>query len=98
MEIHIPSIVVIVAFVAWNVITFLMYGIDKAKAKKDKRRISEKTLLLVALIMGALGALIGMIVFRHKTNKMKFKLGVPVCLLINAGVIFLLVHFGVLSF
>ena len=97
MEINIPSIVVIVAFAAWNVITFLMYGIDKAKAKKDKRRISEKALLLVALIMGALGALLGMIVFRHKTQKAKFTIGVPVCLLVNIGVIVLLVHLGVLS-
>jgi len=91
--------IVIAVFVVWNIVTFLMYGIDKAKAKRDNvRRISEKTLLLVALIMGALGALVGMGVFRHKTKKLKFTLGVPVCLLLNIGVIVLLVYLGVLSF
>jgi len=98
MEINIPGIAIIVAFVAWNLITFLVYGADKAKAKKDKRRISEKALILVALIMGGLGALLGMVVFRHKTNKLKFTIGVPVCLLVNIGVIAVLIHFNILTF
>jgi len=97
MEINIPHIVIIIAFVVWNIITLLMYGIDKAKAKRDKKRISEKALLLVALIMGGLGSILGMVLFRHKTKKLKFTLGVPLCLLLNIGVIVLLVHFGILT-
>ena len=54
-----------------NVVTFLIYGIDKRKAVKHKYRISEKTLILMALIGGSIGALIGMKVFRHKTKHLK---------------------------
>ena len=50
----------LIAFAAWNLIVFLTYGIDKLKAKKEKWRIPEKTLLLMALFLGGTGALIGM--------------------------------------
>ena len=50
-------------------ITFLAYGIDKRKAVKDKKRISEKKLLLMSIFGGAIGGLIGMKTFRHKTMK-----------------------------
>lgn len=69
-----------------NVIAFLMFGIDKWKAQKDRYRIPEKTLLGVALLGGSIGAGIGMWLFRHKTRKMKFCLGVPIIFLIQVGV------------
>ncbi len=66
---------------AINVLTFLVYGIDKWKAKKNKWRISESTLLTLAIISGSIGALLGMQVWHHKTMHKKFKYGVPLILL-----------------
>lgn len=63
---------------AINFITWVVYGADKIKAKSGKWRIPERTLLLLALIGGSLGALAGMILFRHKTRKPKFFISVPV--------------------
>ena len=61
-----------------NVVTFLVYGIDKWKAKQGSWRISEATLLMLAVIGGSIGALLGMKVWHHKT---KFKYGLPLILL-----------------
>ncbi|MDD6573130.1 MAG: DUF1294 domain-containing protein [Thermoflexaceae bacterium] len=66
-----------------NAATFLIYGIDKYKAVKNRWRISEATLIIVAIIGGSIGALAGMKVFHHKTKKKKFSLGVPVILIIQ---------------
>lgn len=55
-------------------VTFIIYGIDKRKASKNKYRIKEATLLLFGLLGGAIGGLIGMQVFRHKTKKIYFYL------------------------
>ena len=60
-----------------NVITFILYGIDKYKAKKAKWRISEATLLAMAFIGGSIGAWMGMKLWRHKTLHKKFTIGVP---------------------
>lgn len=68
---------------AMNVITFLLYGIDKWNAKKQRWRIPEKTLLGIAAIGGSVGAYIGMYVFRHKTRKAKFYIGVPSIIIIQ---------------
>ena len=61
-----------------NIAAWLMYGLDKWKAKSGAWRISERALLLVALAGGSVGALAGMMLFRHKTRKAKFVIGVPV--------------------
>ena len=64
-----------------NILTFAVYGIDKWKAKQDGWRISEATLLMLAVIGGTIGALLGMQVWRHKTMHKKFKYGLPLILL-----------------
>ena len=64
-----------------NVVTFLVYGIDKWKAKKGNWRISEATLLMLAVIGGSIGALLGMKVWHHKTMHKKFEYGLPLILL-----------------
>lgn len=69
-----------------NVISFLVYGLDKWKARNEKYRISERTLLLLAAIGGSIGAYAGMQIFRHKTQKAKFYLGVPAIILLQIGV------------
>ena len=66
-----------------NAVAFIMYGIDKYKAKKAKWRISEATLLLLAVLGGSIGAWMGMKVWHHKTMHKKFKYGNPAILLIQ---------------
>ena len=68
---------------AINVVTFIVYGIDKYKAKKAKWRISEATLLLLAVLGGSIGVWMGMKVWHHKTMHKKFKYGIPAILLIQ---------------
>lgn len=66
-----------------NAVTFIIYGIDKYKAKKAKWRISEATLLTMAAVGGSIGAWLGMKAWHHKTLHRKFKYGVPIILLIQ---------------
>ena len=68
---------------AINVVTFIVYGIDKYKAKKAKWRIPEATLLLLAVLGGSIGTWMGMKVWHHKTMHKKFKYGIPAILLIQ---------------
>lgn len=63
-----------------NLLTFIIYGIDKFKAKKAKWRISEATLILLAVIGGSIGAWLGLQVWRHKTQHKKFFIGIPMIL------------------
>ena len=76
-------------YVVINAVAFFMYGADKYFAKKDMWRISEKALLGVAAIGGAFGAFFGMETFRHKTKHMKFKVLVP---------LFMVVHLALLGY
>lgn len=77
---------------AINVIAFIFYGADKAKAKKDKRRIPILTLLGLAFIGGSIGSLIGMYAFRHKTNKDYFTVGVPMIIVVQAVLLFFIIN------
>ena len=72
---------------AINAVTFIVYGIDKYEAKKAMWRISEATLLMLAVLDGSIGAWIAMRVWRHKTMHKKFKYGIPVILLIQIALI-----------
>lgn len=63
-----------------NVLSFIVYGIDKYKAVNNKRRIRIVSLLLLAFIGGSIGSLFAMYLFRHKTNKTYFKFGIPIIL------------------
>ena len=68
---------------AYNLVVAMIYGIDKFKATHEKWRISEKVLLILAFLLGAVGAVLGMIWFNHKTAKIKFRLLVPLALILN---------------
>ena len=87
---------VIYILIVINVLTFLIYGIDKwrstsgrllstgrKKAKQGSWRISEATLLILAVIGGSIGALLGMKIWRHKSMHKKFKYGLPLILIIQ---------------
>lgn len=65
-----------------NIITFIIYGIDKYKSIKHKYRISENTLIILPILGGPIGAFFGMIVFHHKTQKRVFIISIPLILLI----------------
>ena len=73
-----------------NILTFVVFGIDKWKAKQGSWRISEATLLMLAVIGGTIGALLGMQVWRHKTMHLKFKYGLPLILLAQIAFIYLI--------
>ena len=73
----------IIYIILINVITFIVYGADKRKAVKDKWRVRESTLFILAAIGGSFGALLGMYVFHHKTRKWYFKIGIPAILVIQ---------------
>ena len=73
--------VLLVWLAAINLVTFAVYGIDKAKAKRGAWRVPEKTLFLLPLLGGSLGALLGMRVFHHKTKHWYFVWGIPLILL-----------------
>ena len=75
----------IVCLVFINVITFFIYGSDKHRAKKNRWRIPEKTLILLAAAGGSVGAWLAMRMFRHKTRKPVFMYGIPVILLCQMG-------------
>ena len=66
-----------------NLLTFIIYGIDKFKAKKAKWRIPESTLLLLAVFGGSIGAWLGLQVWRHKTQHKKFYIGIPVIIVVQ---------------
>ena len=82
-----------IAVTLWNATVFALYGIDKRKAKRNKWRISETTLIVCAFLMGGIGAALGMGIFRHKTKHLKFKLLVPVAVIINVGILLAVVYF-----
>jgi uncharacterized membrane protein YsdA (DUF1294 family) len=78
---------------ALNLLTFIIYGIDKWKPKKSKWRISEATLLLLAVIGGSIGAWLGLYVWRHKTQHKKFSIGLPLIIALQfITTIYMLTH------
>lgn len=82
----------IIYLVAINVVTMIVYGVDKFKAKHDRWRIPESVLITLALIGGSVGALAGMFLFRHKTKHLKFTLGVPLILICQIVITILLLQ------
>ena len=90
-----------------NVLTFVVYGIEKwrstsgrllptgrKKAKQGSWRISEATLLILAVIGGSIGTLLGMKIWHHKTMHKKFKYGLPLILLGQIALIYFICNFS----
>ena len=81
-----PWALLAVWLVGINLVTFFIFGLDKWKARRKQkneavRRVPEKTLFLLAVLGGSLGALLGMQVFHHKTLHRSFRLGIPAILI-----------------
>ena len=70
-----------------NIVTFLVYGIDKWKAKKSLWRVRENSLLMLAILGGSIGAWLGMKVWHHKTQHKKFRYGIPAIIIIQLVII-----------
>ena len=79
--------IILYYLLAVNIATFLLYGVDKYKAKKNKWRISEATLLMMAVIGGSIGAWAGMRLWHHKTMHKKFKYGIPVIIMMQIALV-----------
>ena len=75
-----------------SLIAFAAFGIDKYKAKTNRWRISEKTLFLLALLGGGVGAYLGMKVFHHKTRHKQFAIGLPLIMIVQLALIAFLVR------
>lgn len=77
---------IILYLLCLNVITFLTYGADKQRAVKNRWRVPEKILLLLAVAGGSVGAWLGMQIFHHKTRKPVFKYGIPLIVICQVGI------------
>ena len=66
-----------------NVLTFIVYGVDKWKARRGRWRVPEASLLGLTALGGSVGAWLAMQLFRHKTQKKKFRYGVPAILVLQ---------------
>lgn len=69
---------ILIVLILMSLAAFIAMGIDKRRARLEKWRISEKVLFLLALLGGAVGGTVGMLVFRHKTKHWYFKFGFPI--------------------
>ena len=76
-----------VCLIIYNIAVMIVYGVDKAHSRKRRRRIRESTLLLLAFCFGGVGSFLAMIVFNHKTAKMKFWVWVPFFCLLQAFIL-----------
>lgn len=73
-----------------NLNAFILFYRDKRKSEKNKYRIPEKTLLLSSFLLGGIGALLGMNIFRHKTKHLAFKISVPIGAMLTVFVLYLI--------
>ena len=91
LDINTEQLLTLKSFVIYilviNVITFLAMGIDKWKAKRGSWRIKEATLFTFVLLGGGIGGILGMIIFHHKTKKLKFQIGFPTILIFEIVII-----------
>ena len=72
---------------AVNVLTFIVFGVDKWKAQRGRWRVPEATLLGLAALGGSVGAWLAMQLFRHKTQKKKFRYGVPALFVLQVAAV-----------
>lgn len=81
----------VIYFFIINLFAIFLMKYDKVKAINNQFRVSEKTLFLIALILGGIGIYIGMYLFRHKTKHVKFAVGIPLIIILNILTIYYLI-------
>ncbi len=77
----------------WNLLVFLLYGLDKWKAETGRWRIRESVLIGCAWLLGGIGAVCGMAAFHHKVSKMKFRILVPLAVAWNLAVVYVILPY-----
>lgn len=87
--------ILLLYFLIVNSIVFILAGYDKSQAKKNKRRIPEKTLFLLETIGGTIGLLLGMLFFRHKISKPSFILKFSAIVFIQIVIAVLYEHYNI---
>ena len=89
-----PEYLLAIYIVAINLFAYILYGVDKSKSKKAKWRISERALIIIALVGGSVGALLAMKKFHHKTKHKKFTIGVPLILVAQIALaVYVIINF-----
>lgn len=88
-----PDHVIAVYLAVTNIIAIVMTIHDKNAAKRKKRRVPERTLLLTATLSGCIGMYLTMKIIHHKTKKMKFMIGIPVIFIVEVSVFLLMEYF-----
>lgn len=83
----------IIYFIVINISGFLIMFIDKQKAKKGAWRIPEKTLFFITVLGGGIGTIAGMYIFRHKTQKLNFVIGLPLITILEIILAIYLIFF-----
>lgn len=89
MNMYVLGLVIYILII--NLFAIFLMKYDKVKAINNQYRISEKTLFLIALILGGVGIYIGMYLFRHKTKHVKFTVGIPLIIILNILTIYYLI-------
>lgn len=87
---HYLILTIVFYLIGVNLAAFILYGVDKRRARLHRWRISESGLILFAWIGGAYGAICGMKMWHHKTQKVKFKILIPLACVVWFGVLFFL--------
>lgn len=90
--VQIGVIVLIVFLLILNLVGFIMMGVDKKRSQKKARRIPEKRLFGIAIFGGALGVLLGMYTYRHKTKHWSFRIWIPLLLCVNVVIVWVLIN------
>lgn len=75
-----------------NIAAFAAFGVDKSRARRDKWRVRERTLFVLAILGGSLGAILGMRLFHHKTRHWYFRFGLPAILALQLMAVAALVY------
>lgn len=88
------GILLLIYFLAINLISFQTMRLDKKKARRGEWRTPESVLFLQAIIGGSVGSILAMNLFHHKTRKAAFRIGMPVILLVQLLLILMLVLFS----
>lgn len=80
-------------FIIMFIITFLLMYIDKNRAIKGQWRIPEATLINLSILGGGIGTYMGMYIFRHKTRHPKFTIFIPITIILNLFLYYILLKF-----
>lgn len=81
-------------FIIVNIVGFIMSAVDKSAAKRHKWRVPEKNLFAVSLLGGAVGTLMSMLIFRHKTKHKRFMIGIPLIIFVQLSVYIYIIFTG----